>query len=98
MIERKHPTDDTWLADLGQLDTQEARAAAMKGTVEDWATESLLAARQAYQVPESGMRLKPGQELGDAYLNANLPILRQRLYRAGIRLGMVLNETFLARE
>ena len=37
--------------------------AAMKGTVEDWATESLLAARQAYQVPETGKRLKPGQKL-----------------------------------
>ena len=53
----------------------------MKGTVEDWATESLLAARQAYQVPETGTRLKPGQKLGDAYLNANLSVVRQRLYR-----------------
>ena len=54
MIERTGHTEEFWLADLGQLDTPEARAAAMKGTVEDWATESLLAARQAYQVPETG--------------------------------------------
>ena len=40
----------------------------MKGTVEDWATESLLAARQAYQVPETGKRLKSGQKLAIAYL------------------------------
>ena len=46
----------------------------MKGTVEDWATESLLAARQAYQVPETGKRLKSGQKLGDAYVKANLPV------------------------
>ena len=64
MIERVGNTEDFWLADLAVLDTPEARAAAMKGTVEDWATESLLAARQAYQVPETGKRLKPGQKLG----------------------------------
>jgi hypothetical protein len=29
----------------------------MKGAVEDWATESLLAARQAYQVPETGVEM-----------------------------------------
>jgi S1/P1 Nuclease len=68
MIQRVNNTEGSWLADLGQLDTPEARAAAMKGTVEDWATESLVAARQAYQVPETGMRLKPGQNLADAYL------------------------------
>ena len=86
--------EEFWLADLGQLDTPEARQAAMKGTVEDWATESLLAARQAYQVPETGKRLKPGQKLGDAYLEANLPVVRRRLYQAGVRLAMVLNEAF----
>ena len=94
MIERTGHTEEFWLADLGQLDTPEARAAAMKGTVEDWATESLLAARQAYQVPETGKRLKPGQKLGDAYLEANLPVVRRRLYQAGVRLAMVVNEAF----
>jgi nuclease S1 len=79
MIERKSTSEGAWLADLGQLDTPEARQEAMKGTVEDWATESLLAARQAYQVPETGMRLKPGQKLADAYLEANLPVVRRRL-------------------
>jgi len=86
-------TEDFWLADLATLDTPEARAVAMRGTVEDWATESLLAARQAYQVPETGKRLKPGQKLGHAYLEANLPVVRRRLYEGGIRLAMVLNET-----
>jgi len=62
------------------LDTPENREAAMRGTVEDWATESLLAARAAYQVPETGKRLKPGQKLSDAYYDANLPIVRRRLY------------------
>jgi hypothetical protein len=84
--------EDFWLADLAALDTPEARAMAMRGTAEDWATESLLAARQAYQVPKPGRRLKPGEKLSHAYLEANLPVVRRRLYQAGVRLAMVLNE------
>jgi hypothetical protein len=94
MIARVGDTEDFWLTDLAVLDTPEARAAAMKCTVEDWATESLLAARQAYQVPETGKRLKPGQKLSDAYLEANLPVVRRRLYQGGVRLTMVLNQAF----
>jgi nuclease S1 len=93
-IERVGTTEDFWLNDLAALDTPEARQEAMKGTVEDWATESLLAARQAYQVPETGMRLKSGQKLGDTYLQANLPVVRRRLYEGSVRLAMVLNEAF----
>ena len=49
------------------MDTPEARGKAQAGSVEDWATESLLAARQAYQDPATGQRMKPGAKLGDAY-------------------------------
>ncbi len=95
MIERVSKEEDHWLTDLKALDTPEARQEAMKGTVEEnGATESLLAARQAYQVPETGKRLRPGQKLGDRYLDENLPVVRQRLYRAGVRLAHVLNEAF----
>jgi S1/P1 Nuclease len=94
MIERTGNTEEFWLADLGQLHTPAARAAAMTGTVEVWATESLLAARQAYQVPETGMRLKPGQKIAGAYLEVNLPVVRRRLYQAGVRLAWVLDEAF----
>jgi hypothetical protein len=65
MIERKHTSEDAWLADLGQLDTDENRAAWIKGTVEDWATESLLAARAAYLVPGTDKRLRSGQKVGE---------------------------------
>src|SRR3954451_2420292 len=94
MIEWSGTTEEFWLTDLAPLDTPEARQAAMRGTVEDWATESLLAAREAYRVPETGERLKSGQKLSDAYLNANLPVVRRRLYQAGVRLAMVRNEAF----
>jgi nuclease S1 len=49
MIERTSKSEDFWLAALAALNMQGNRQEAMKGNVEDWATESLLAARQAYQ-------------------------------------------------
>src|SRR5262249_36900874 len=83
IIERAGRDEGRWLDDLGTMDTPEASAKAMSGTVEDWATESLLAARQAYQDPGTGQRIKPGTKLGDAYQDANLPVVRWRLYQAG---------------
>ena len=94
MIERAGNMEEFWLAELAVLDTSQNRDDAMKGSVENWATESLLAARAAYDVPETGQRLKPGQKLGDAYVAANLPVVRRRLYQASVRLAMLLNEAF----
>ena len=45
-------------------------------------------------MPETGQRLKPGQKLDNRYYNANLPIVRERLYTAGVRLADVLNESW----
>jgi nuclease S1 len=94
MIERTSKDEVYWLADLAALDSPEARQQAMRGTVEDWATESLLAARQAYQVRGTGLRLKSGEKLGDAYVEANMPVVRRRLFHASVRLAMMLNEAF----
>jgi hypothetical protein len=66
MIGRAGDTEELWLDELAALDTAENRAAWTCGAVEDWATESLLAARAAYLIPGSDMRLKPGQKLGEA--------------------------------
>ena len=74
------------------MDTPEARQKAQGGSVEDWATESLLAARAGYQDPATGQRLKPGTKLGDAYQEKALPVAKQRLYQSSLRLAMVLNE------
>ena len=68
----------------------------MSGSVEDWATESLLAARGAYQDPTTGMLIEPGQRLADAYQAANLPVVRRRIYQGGIRLARLLNEVWPA--
>jgi hypothetical protein len=87
MIERAGDTEDFWLADPTELDTEQNRKAWMGGTVEDWATESLLAAREAYQDPRTGKRIKSGTKLGEEYQAVNLPVVQRRLARAGLRLA-----------
>ncbi len=94
MIGRVCEDETCWMADLVAMDTPEARAGAMAGSVEDWATESLLAAREAYKDPATGRKIKPGTKLGESYQAANLPVARKRLYQGGVRLAMVLNEVF----
>jgi hypothetical protein len=94
IIERAGGREDFWLNDLATLETVENRAAWMKGSVEDWATESLLAAREAYQDPGTGLRIKSRTKLGKEYFVANLPVVRKRLVQAGVRLAMALNEAF----
>jgi hypothetical protein len=81
-----------WMEKLTAIDTPENRAASMRGSIEDWATESLLAARQAYQDPATGMRIKTGAKLDNAYHDASVPVVTRRLYEGGLRLAMLLNE------
>jgi nuclease S1 len=94
IIARAERDEDRWLVALVEMDKPEARAAAMSGSVEEWATESLLAAREAYVDPATGQRMKPGAKLGDAYQAKSLPMAKRRLYQAGARLAIVLNEAF----
>ncbi len=96
MIELVSKNEDRWIKELTVLPSLQSRDTATEGAVEDWATESLLAARQAYLVPGTDRRIKPGEKLADAYQAANLPVVRERLYRGGVRLAMVLNEAFPA--
>jgi hypothetical protein len=39
-------------------------------------------------------RSKPGAKLGEGYQEKSLPVVRRRLYLAGVRLADVLNEAF----
>jgi hypothetical protein len=94
MLAHSCEDQDCWLDDLVAMDTPEARGRAMSGTVEDWATESLLLAKAAYKDPATGRKITPGTKLGEAYQAANLPAARRRLYQGGVRLAMVLNEVF----
>ena len=58
MIERVSRNEDYWLKELTVLPTPQSRDTAAEGTVEDWATESLLAAREAYQDPTTKLRIE----------------------------------------
>jgi hypothetical protein len=40
----------------------------------------------------TGQWIKPGAKLGGMYQEANLPVVRRRLYKAGIRLATVLDK------
>ena len=62
------------------MHTPEARSKSQAASVEDWATESLPAARQAYQDPATGQRMKPGAKLAGSYQVANLRVARSHLY------------------
>jgi nuclease S1 len=95
-IERVSKDEEHWVKELTVLPSLQSRDATSGGTVEDWATESLLAAREAYINPATNQRINPGTKLSDAYLEKSLPIVRQRLYQAGMRLAKVLNEAFSA--
>jgi nuclease S1 len=66
IIDRAHKSEAAWLIDVAELDTDANRNKAEDGKVEDWATESLLAARAAYQVPGTDRRIKPGEKLAEA--------------------------------
>jgi S1/P1 Nuclease len=52
------------------------------------------AAKKAYEVPGAGRRVERGEKLGNTYVDANLPTVRMRLYQAGVRLALVLNQAF----
>ena len=81
MIERAGDSEDFWLADLARAGHRSEPRGVGCEERSRIGRPSLLAAREAYQVPETGKRLKPGQKLGDAYLEANMPVVRRRLYQ-----------------
>jgi nuclease S1 len=59
-----------------------------RGTPGQWAEESVrVAAQHAYRLPAD-------YELGQAYLDGNLSVLKQQLFRAGVRLASLLNAIF----
>ena len=93
LLEHMGRDEGRWVAELLAIDDPVERAVAMEGTIEDWATESLRAARQAYRDPVTGRKIEPGTVLGEAYYEANLPVAKRQLYRAGARLAWVLNDT-----
>ena len=64
----------------------------LRGRVEDWADESLLIGRQAYLIPGTNRTLRPGDEIGRDYMEANLPLAVERVAQSGVRLAAMLNK------
>jgi hypothetical protein len=72
----------------------EARDWLQQGRPEDWANESLLVGRRAYQIPGSNSTLRSGDSIGREYERENVPKAADRLARSGVRLAAVLEEVF----
>jgi hypothetical protein len=94
IIERYTPDEREFLGDLNGITTPAFAAEWSKGSPEDWATESLHAAKEAYCHPGTQTMMQSGSALGDDYCRMALPIIQRQLAKAGIRVAYTLNEIF----
>jgi Mrp family chromosome partitioning ATPase len=81
-------------SEVDAVSTPENSAEWSMGTPEDWATESLEAAKVAYCLPGTRTVMKSGSNLGEGYCRSMLPIVQRQLAKAGVRVAAVLNEIF----
>jgi len=94
IMERHTENEQVWLWDFNFVANPKMVAEWSKGTPEDWATESLQAAKEAYCLPGTQRVIKSGANLGDDYFRMALPIIQKQLAKAGIRVSWMLNEIF----
>ncbi len=95
MIRHIGGDDRAWVEQVQRKITPEAAEAWSRGTVEDWANDSLRAAKLAYGGPgRSSTPLASGATVGEDYVRMAEPILREQLARAGVRLANELNTFF----
>ncbi|WP_406697914.1 S1/P1 nuclease [Singulisphaera sp. Ch08] len=84
-----------WVERIESQLTKENIRAWSRGSVEDWANESLQDAKSAYLFPAGARRpMESGKLLGKDYENFARPILERRLAQAGVRLANELNHIF----
>jgi nuclease S1 len=93
-IERHTKNEKVWLWDFDFVANPKSVAQWSKGTPEDWATESLLIAKEAYRRPGDGNILRSGARLGNEYYSFALPVIRTQLAKAGTRIAFVLNAIY----
>ena len=83
-----HSTDEANVAaGTERLATPQMAAAWSKGSVEDWATESLAEAKLAYCLPGTDRLIGSGTKLGEEYCRFALPIIQLRLAQSAVRLA-----------
>jgi hypothetical protein len=66
-MERHTKNERFYLANINRLTNPKLAAKCSKGTPEDWATESLQAAKEAYCLPGTKTAMKSGTRLGEDY-------------------------------
>ena len=81
-MERHIQDERVWLWDFDFLANPKAVKEWSKGTPEDWATESLQVAKEAYCLPGTKTVMKSGTKLGDGYCRFALPIIQKQLAKA----------------
>jgi hypothetical protein len=85
IIEQGGRKEEDWFKILSNA-APENIPALQAGNVTQWAMESWRAAKEhAYKIP-------PNRQFGKAYYDKSLPVVEDRLRKAGLRLARVLNE------
>jgi hypothetical protein len=94
IMERHTKNEGVWLWDMTYWANPRNAELWAKGTPEEWATETLQIAKEAYCLPGASVPMKPGSRLDDRYCQFALPIIQRQLAKSGIRIAFVLNEIF----
>jgi nuclease S1 len=94
LLSRAYRNEDVLMRHLETLAKKPEANEWRKGSVEDWADESLLVGRRAYRIPGSDRTLRSGDSIGLEYEIENVPRAADRLARSGIRLAAMLDEIF----
>lgn len=93
IIDRYRVDAQELLGDLKQIVTTNLAAQWSDGTVEEWTTESLQAAKKAYYLP-GGTLIASGTELDAVYCSAAFQVIQLQLAKAGVRVAWILNGIF----
>ena len=95
LIHRIGGDDRAWAARVERDITPETIKEWSKGSVDDWADESLQVAKLAYRPLDDAPKIIPrGYKLGESYLVRAEPILKKQMARAAVRLANELNAIF----
>ena len=95
LIHRIGGNDRAWTDRVGREITPETIKEWSKGSVDDWADETLQVAKLAYRPLDDAPKVIPrGVKLGEAYVQRAEPILKEQMARASVRLANELNAIF----
>jgi nuclease S1 len=95
LIHRIGGDDRSWASRIDREITPDTIREWSRGSVDDWADETLQVAKIAYRPLDDAPRIIPrGFKLGESYLDRAEPILKGQLARASIRLANELNAIF----